>query len=254
MAQIGTVQIAGRTNAGPMEVELNTLAGRTVVRPNDFRYLGSYSLSIPISDTPSSASQISNTGMCGLLNPAHDKLIAIKKVSASFVVVTAAATGGEAALSLIYTRGILAPGQTQSVNLPNCQITNQLPVRMRTNMPNSAAAICVQQVLSAGASKQLFTGQSSGSNAPQVPTLDGNPIAYNAFPLAAAIGAGIPTTVLFDWQTIGFKPLMLEPGDGIEVDIATWPSSSTSVAHVNTTWHWDELAFDWDDMRNEGLQ
>jgi hypothetical protein len=42
MAPIGTIQLAGNANAGPAEVELNTLAARFVARPNDFQTLGSY--------------------------------------------------------------------------------------------------------------------------------------------------------------------------------------------------------------------
>lgn len=35
MAQIGTIQVAGNANAGPIEVDLNTLAARSVIRPDD---------------------------------------------------------------------------------------------------------------------------------------------------------------------------------------------------------------------------
>jgi|GEM_PF-5031138 len=46
---IGTIQLAGSANAGPAEVELNTLAARFVARPGDFATLGAYACSVTFS-------------------------------------------------------------------------------------------------------------------------------------------------------------------------------------------------------------
>lgn len=259
MAQIGTAQIAGNANAGPAEVELNTLALRTVVRPQDLRYLGSYGIAMPVADTPSSLAQISNIGMSALYNPAPDKVVAIKRVRASLVVVTAAPSASIATLQLQVTRGVTIFGTAGTV-LPNGQTTNQMPVKLRSTMPNSETQVIIQASLSAGTGKGIFNGQGAGSNAPQLPTADNETLGSVAFPITANIGTGIsniPSSAdvgagadLFDWK-VHNAPIMLGPQDGIEVTL-TFGSTTTSVAHVNVNWMWDEFGFDWSDLKGEG--
>lgn len=260
MAQIGTIQIAGVANAGPAEVELNTLALRTVIRPSDLRYLGSYGIAVPVVNTPSLAGSTSNVGACGLYNPAPDKVVAIKRVRASLVMLTAApASASEGVLSLQVTRDVTIFG-TQATNLPNGVPTNQAPVKLRSTMPSSATQVIIQNSLSAGTGKGIFNGQGAGTNGPQLPSADNELHGVITFPTLAAIGTGISNIPfgsdgisgadLFDWKAAN-APLMLGPEDGVEVTVSAI-SATTTVFHINVNWMWDEYGFDWEDLRGEG--
>lgn len=90
MAAIGNVQIAGNANAGPIEVELNTLAARAVSRPQDWTIYGSYRIgtdrfTVCSASAPSSLATITATPtnriVFNFFNPSEGMLAAVRYIS-----------------------------------------------------------------------------------------------------------------------------------------------------------------------------
>src|SRR5215472_3009260 len=88
---IGGIQLAGNANAGPAEVELNNLALRNIFRPNDFTFLGSFS--VTNQNTVKGTAGAATGGWFGMYWPQANSAALIKKLSVSAVSSTAGTTG-----------------------------------------------------------------------------------------------------------------------------------------------------------------
>lgn len=181
MAAIGTVQIAGNIKAGPAEVELNTLAYRNIVRPQDYTFAGSYSVSPQSQGIPTNCNIASGTNGSTAIavsannawwnvcfrNPSSN-LAAIRKVSVNFL----ALSGGVANTPMLMrldrafnmtimpsqtvtgTGGTIGSGAPQVIEGPNLY----QPTRLRSGTMNESSMEIVGTKSTAGLAGSPVSG------------------------------------------------------------------------------------------------
>ena len=229
MAQIGTIQLAGNVNAGPAEVELNTLALRSVVRSNDFTYLGSYSVSPAVTGNSfTSTGTPASYELAGLAITYVDVVALVKKVSVGLVNTIALTTAG----ALVFSLDRRSPGQSL-LTIPAGLLTS-VGTKYRSIGADYRAKLAVNT--SNTATSNIFGGTTDAvSIAEQVVGVPG-----------LGPPAGPSTFSLFDWTATNFQPLVLTPWTTISVrQTGVTYALTTNTGHYdyNVTFDWDEYAF-----------
>jgi len=218
MAAIGTIQVAGNVNAGPAEVELNTLALRGVIRPPYLHTnFGAYSIGL----TNGTVGSLTNAvPILDFVCPPQStgKIIIVNSfsISASINTIT---TAGNFIASLFRTHGNTA-GAVGSYSL-----TGTYSVPLKSSMPDSFAKIAF-------------------SNDLQTITVDTNALVEtnalvntvsSQFGLVIAAGAPILSPIDLYKAAYGSFPLILYPGDSLYLQI-TGTLNGTGFIGVNIRW------------------
>src|SRR5215469_3408750 len=220
MAAIGTIQLVGNANGTPLEVELNTLALRGVVRPQDVYPLGSYTGAVTLTQTATTGNVtagVFNTGLFSM--PPNASLT----VGGGGTVLTLLRT-----LTISYTwggtittakhinfdafRGQLSGGGGTALTTPLQQLNSRAP--------RPASFLAVSNAFNGAVNLQAADPQPFGSVAFAAPTTGGN---FSAS--------------LFDHAEIG--PMLLDYETCIGVKMTsngTFGSSETIQLSLAATW------------------
>lgn len=218
-----TVQVVGNTNnTTPVEVELNTRAMRSVIRPNDYGSLGMFSIG-----------STSGTMVAGLAAaspifswryPAAN-LCLVKRVLFSAVSGSTAFTQGTGKFDLFAARSFTA-SDTGGTDITPAAASNTN--KLRTNMATSG-------MVGTGDIRISSTGTLTAGTR----TLDAQPLASIPCICNVASAVMVPQQTNFLYQAVGEYPFVLAQNEGFVIQ-ATVAASGTWVFAVCV--YWEELA------------
>lgn len=215
------ISVVGNINNNTAaEVEVNTKALRTVIRPDDYGSLGIYKLGANNGASAMAAGLAAAAPIFSFRNSTTN-VYAIKKVYFAMNSGTTAFTAGEATFNLFAARSFSASDTGGTSVLPTSNSN-----KLRTSMATTGAASIL---ISATATLTAGTR-----------TLDGQPLASLVAPIAATTWTQfVPqNTVLLD-QRVGEHPLILAQNEGFVIQ-ATVPATGVWFFAVNLDWQ--ELA------------
>jgi hypothetical protein len=272
---IGTIQLAGSANAGPAEVELNTLAARFVARPDDFATLGAYQCSVTFSivlGTPWSPNPPVNAPVFAVQWTSPGILGLVKKLTCS-VAQSGSTTAGLVTVQLFKANGYTKQYDTYRADTSGApsaefiQIASNVLLnagnKLRSSMPASQIAGLQEVDLQQGASSvaTMLAGTSipganivtvlSGYNSAEVTMpagLTGGTLTLDANPVGAVSGSQPgtsgsvpvpPGSILWDARAAEY-PLLLDYLTGVVAEISLPGTAGTFQVTFNMSW--EELA------------
>lgn len=240
MAAFGTVQALGNANSTKMEVELNTLAARLNLRPEDTQFEGAFSLGInhvytttagagPLNGCYMTAQMIPDFAGASSTNAASrfkQAVCAIRRVSA--VIYTSAmgtASAGPYTLGLKLARG-MGPA------------ANSLAIIQRGD---GSQRISRQQM---GALQFMWAAETSQLPVP-VPVgadrqVDSQFVARVTGSMTLVAGNKYGPFDLWNYEETDY-PIVLDPGTSIRVEITTPTWSTTTGVNVGISFSWDQF-------------
>lgn len=257
MALAGTIQIAGNANAGPVEVELNTLAERFVTRPQDFGSLGAYCAGGTftwVNGMTAQPTPTSNPILAAFRCPySVGGIVLVKKIVATLILFQAATgTGANVAYPLAIQR--VDNYATQFINAANNAVSATLPQilsptpaqKLKTRMPAPTADFIIPSSAAATAAQTLIAPVGVTSGQVVVPTISVSPIAQT-------VGFGVngtnpiylcpPDPPLFQ-ERVGEFPFILDAETGFVLQFnGTTPTFAAGLASlvVSISVYWEEL-------------
>lgn len=215
------IQLVGNTNSSTAaEVEVNTKAVRTVIRPDDYGSLGIYKLGANNGASAMAAGLAAAAPIYSFRNSTAN-IYVVKQVLLAMNSGTTGFTAGEATFNLFVARSFTASDTGGTSVLPSGNSN-----KLRTSMATTGLAdvrISATATLTAGTR-----------------TLDGQPL--------STVVAPVPTTTWFQIvpintvtldQRVGEYPLVLAQNEGFVIQ-ATVPATGVWFFSVNTSW--EELA------------
>lgn len=253
MAPIGTAQISGKANAGPAEVELNTLALRRVIRPTDCTVYGSYSgaafqnIVVP---TLGATFTLSGTGLhlAIFLWPRAASVAIVKKATVSMMRYGTVNAAGFFNLQLsrviqdqgatIIAGDVITPPSTHTT-LNAVTIT---PSNLRTNQPTSGAWFAIAPTSSAHVGNLRFVDSANVATVLQPVTRgDPNPVAAQGANLTTTAGTGIGPVALWD-TAAGNYPIVLQQNQGLVFDLTATGVVIGTAENIDfgVSMQWDE--------------
>jgi hypothetical protein len=232
MAAIGTIQIVGNKNASPTEVELNTLALRSVARPVDTRVFGTlrgvYSacndgrLWANASTSPPSIPQ---SLFNAFIPQGFSCYASIRKLIYSVSLITAGTgAAGLYEFDLFHFATVSAGAQ------PNSLVGPQL---------NKLTGTEENSNLNLVAHSNPSSGQNAGATTPtpNAIAIDNQELANLFGPMAAGT---VMTSSLIDARP-GEHPLILGPADCVTLRVTQLPTWTTATTHLDAwTIVWEE--------------
>lgn len=222
MAPIGTIQLAGNANAGPAEVELNTLATRSVVYPNDFYInaggqVNGYGINLLVSNA-STAPPTTPTGW-GMLSNSGASIVLVRRVIMSLeLTVAGTGSGGAYSFQLVRGEGVQGPSNIHHSSF-------------RTSFPG-ASQIALQQPNVAG----------SGANSPSTAITLPDAQALAAFTQSMPLVSGsVIQQVLWD-SDLSQQPLLLYPDEVVGLQMTQFPAwTAATTLQLCMSWLWQEF-------------
>lgn len=254
MAPIGTVQICGKANAGPAEVELNTHAIRRVIRPNDYTNYGSYGAAAYAAcatpTLPATQSFASGVPTFFFYWANAGRIAVIRKASYGMVRYGTVANALNWSLSIQRVTNIVYPpvGFLAASGTNTLANTNTItPSPLRDTMTDSAAIIMSNPSASA---KTGFIGGAGGQPTLGAPNLssvaDGHTIAGYSVGLSTTAGTGTGMVPLLD-QAAGTHPVVLTEGMGLQFALLSTGSAGTA-ENIDSF-----MSIQWDEYRAQDL-
>lgn len=216
------IQIVGNTNNGTAaEVELNTKALRTVVRPNDYTSFGMFS--IAAASSTMAAGLAASAPIFAFRNSSlNTALVVVKKVVISAGNSATAFAAGVGSFSMFASRSWTTADTGGTDITPTSTSSNQN--KLRTSMGGSGIAGTGNIRISA-----------TGTLTAGVRTLDSQPMASVSGSIVATAGTVLmPNTVLFQ-ASAGDFPLVCATQEGFVIQ-ATVPATGTWTFSVQTVW------------------
>lgn len=254
-----TIQLAGNQNAGPSEVELNTLAMRFAVRPQDIGFLGSYAAGdtyTVVNQLTAQPSPNSNLVVASIRGPLSSGSIHLVRKLLISLLLSQQATGTGAntifVISLIKAQNFVSQGITVQDSTPLATNPKQLSPsptaqKLRGTMADPTLDVILPPDALAGHTTAI------AYPAPQASAVElVAPVFGAANPLASVIGFGVnaTTTLLIPQATPLFQqragelPLIIEPGTGVTINItSTLPTFATASGSLffSLAMTWDEI-------------
>lgn len=258
MPQQQDMQIAGSANSAPLEVDANTLAAHFILRPQDFRSLGSYHAGATYTYVNAQTSQplpATNAVLASMRAQNTPGMIyLIRKVNVAMMMFqVAGGTVGNAVWTVQLAR-VQQFGSQYVAGLDGA-VSNSIPVKqlspqemgckLDANTPDPTLDFIMPGDATAGHTSTLLAPTIQTSVANMIPIVSGaNPFAsVNGMSLTATTAVIIPPTFLFD-QRVSEYPLIFEPLNGAIIVVpSTTPAFATQPGTITFTLTvaWDEL-------------
>lgn len=253
-----SIQIVGNANSAAMEVELNTLAARFNVRPQDITYLGSYAAGNTYAAVNTLVGQPApsvNFVMAVMRGPFDAGIIYLFRKILISLMQNQAATGTGAAVpytvGLVKIQNLYQQGIVVQDGSPFAGVKQLSPSptsqKLRTTMPDPTLdALMPIDAATGHANSIVFPGPTASAVEVIPVTFGGNsPLAnMNGFGANATTATIIPSQTPLLLQRAGEMPLILEPGQGISPWItSTMPTFATTggTLFFSMSIVWDEI-------------
>lgn len=219
------IQLVGNTNnTTPAEVELNTKAVRTVIRPDDYGSLGIYNIGM-FNGATAMAAQTTAGDVFQWRNGNVSNFIVVKRVLFTMLSGGTGFAAGDTIVQLFRATSYSANGTGGTQNLPGAGN------KLRTSMGSSLMTSGNNCDIRIGSTAALGAGTKTNDAQPLASLVNGTGTA--TFTQIVPVN-----TVLID-QRVGEHPLVLVQNEGFSIQVTT-PATGTFFFSVNVDW--EELA------------